>query len=218
MIRAVVSIVVATLLLVGCGSSTAQQVDQALKTPQSGPQVSGDTGKTATQATTPTPPPTSTATPIPEPSPTPTMTPTPEPKALALISKGFAQSEYGEVAYAFIVKNPNSGLAVISSEYQVAAYGSDGTVLETDSNYITLLLPGEQVGIAGNLFTPKGSKVDHIDIQIKPGEFESFGNTPNFTVQNVKYVADEYSPKVTGVVQSPYAKDIKDILVSAVAY
>lgn len=214
--RVIALILAAVLALTtACGTSGTDVAREALSATPSGPQASGDTGAATTEPT-----PTATVAPSPTTAPTPTSapTPTPAPQALAVLAKGFGQGEYGSASYAFIVENPNPGLAVEDSQYQVAAYDANGTVIKTDSGFITILFPGEKLGIAGDLYLPDETQIDRLDVQVKPGRFEPFDQRPEFTTENVAYVPDDYFPKVTGIVKSPYQKDLENIRVAAVAY
>lgn len=204
-------VAILAMIAAACGESATDMVNDALTETPSAPQASGDTGReTPTAAPTATPAPTATE----EPEPTPT----PAPQALNVIAKGFGQGEYGSLGFGFIVENPNPGLAVEDSRYQVAVYDANGTVIGTDSSYITVLFPGQKLGIAGQVFLPDGATAASIDVQVKPGQYEPFDPVPTFTTENVQYVGDQYFPKVTGIVKSPYQKDLEHIRVSAIAY
>ena len=153
-----------------------------------------------------------------EPSPTaPPPTPTPAPQILAIVTHGFGQDERS-VGWAFIVENPNADLAIVNSRYQVAAYDASGTVLETDSGYIPIVLPGERLGIASELFLNEGQVVERIDVQVKTGRFEPLEVTSLFATENVTYLPDRYFPKVTGIVVSSATRDLENLRVSAIAY
>jgi hypothetical protein len=136
---------------------------------------------------------------------------------LAIVAHGFGQ-DGRSVGWAFIIENPNAGLAVVSSKYHVAAYDASGTVLETDSGYVTIVLPGERLGIASELFLNEGQVVERVDVQVKTGKFEPLEVTSLFTTENVTYLPDRYFPKVTGVVISSATRDLEDLRVSAIAY
>src|SRR5690606_23676238 len=98
------------------------------------------------------------------------------------------------------------------------AYDANGTVLKTDSGYITILFPGEKLGVGGTLYLPDDVEVAKLDVQVQAGEFEPFDDAPVFAAENVTYLPDRYFPKVTGVIKSPFMKDLSSIHVSAVAY
>jgi hypothetical protein len=208
-------IFILALSAVGCGSA-AETVREASSSPATS-QVSTSPSPTAVPAATPTP---LRATPTPALEPTPTVpppTPTPAPQNLTIVAHGFGQDERS-VGYAFIVENPNSGLAVVNSRYQVAAYDASGIVLTTDSGYIPIVLPGERLGIASDFYLNEGQVVDRVEVQVRTGDFEPLDVTSLFTTENVAYIADEYFPKVTGVVVSSATRDLESIRISAVAY
>jgi hypothetical protein len=141
----------------------------------------------------------------------------PAAKPLALVTKGYGQDK-NEIGFGFIVENPNTALAVERSQYQIAAYDKAGTVLKTDSGYISLLLPGQKLGMAGTVSVPEGTVVDRFDVQVKPGEFEESDALPSFTTENVAYQAGEFSSKVLGVIKSPYKQDVDEVHVAAIVY
>lgn len=166
---------------------------------------------------TPTSTPTPTATRVP-PTPTITATPTPTPKPLALIAKGFGQN-LGPVGYAFVVENANAALAIENSVYQVAAYDEKGAVLRTDSGNIGLVLPGQKLGLASDLFLLKqDNNVKRLEVQIKPGTFTPTKLQLPLVADNVSYRHDIWFPKVTGIIKNPYPKAIDRVRVSAVLY
>ncbi|MCL5026230.1 MAG: FxLYD domain-containing protein [Chloroflexi bacterium] len=218
-----------TMLMGGC-SGAGIAADDALDRLANGPGVIIGMGAdrataiaaplaTITRTATPTTRPTLTPTPTPiPPTPTVTSTPTPVSKPLALVAKGFGQ-KLGPVGYAFVVENPNPGLAVENSLYQVAAYDDQGKVLRTDSGSIGLLLPGQKLGFASDLFLLKqDSAVARLEVQIKPGTVTSTKPLPALTVDNVSYRHDIWYPKVTGVIKNPYPKAIDRVRVSAILY
>lgn len=155
-----------------------------------------------------------TATPEPTEIP-PTSTPVPEP--ITVTKYGFGQDGI-EVGYAFLVENPNPGLSFENSQYQVAAYDADGTVVDTDSGYLTVLLPGQTLGVASSMYVDEGMTVSSIDVQLNAGDAEATDEIPNFSVDSLSYFADEYFSSVTGLVTSPYNRDFEDVRVSAILY
>ena len=226
------SLLLATIILVSlaCGSSTTEKLQEAVSPTvtateevvvptQEQAEDSGEAagGEPSTDPKPTDPPPTvppPTETPLPtEPPPTPT----PEPEPITVTKVGFGQDGQ-QVGFAFIVENPNPGLAFESSQYQLAAYDEAGIVLETDSGYISLLLPGQSLGFGGELYVDDGVTVSSIEVQLNAGDPERTDPLPTFTSESTAYYPGDYSSSVTGVVSSPYDRDFTDLRVSAVVY
>ncbi|MCX6984809.1 MAG: hypothetical protein NT118_08685 [Lentisphaerae bacterium] len=136
---------------------------------------------------------------------------------LALVKQGYGQDE-SQLGYGMLVQNPNSGFAIESTMYHITLYTEDGNVIATDEGYIDTLLPNQTLGVGGEIYVDEGMTVASADFQIKSGKFETSNIIPTFTAENVSYMPDPYSPKVTGVILSPYAKDITNLRVSAIVY
>jgi hypothetical protein len=214
---AFVTLLILALLVVGCSSPT-QQLQQAAR-------PAADTPAPAAQLTQPAVPATPGAE-VPavaaEPTATsaPTQIPTPPPaqaQPLRLVDQGFGQ-DGREVGYAFVVENPNEGLAIESSRYQVALYDADDVVVKTDSGHIELLLPGQTLGLGDTSFLDDGLTVARIDVQIKEGKGVAADPMPGFTVENATYSEGLFMDRVTGLVRNPYTADLENLRVSAVLY
>lgn len=136
---------------------------------------------------------------------------------LVLSKYGFGQ-DGNSAGYAFILENPNAGLSINNSQYQVAAYDDSNTVIDTDSGYIDIILPNQSLGISGELYVDDGKVISKIEIQIKDGRSEATDAIQFFTVQNVTFLDDEYFAHVTGTITSPFNKDITSLKTSAILY
>jgi len=152
---------------------------------------------------------------------TPTVQPTPAPKAQAvtILAQGFGQETDGrQVGWAFMIENPNPGLAVESSQYQIALSDDSGTIRKTVSGYIGLLLPSEQTVVSGTTILPEGTKATKLDITFKQGNTGTLDVTGKFTADKVTYLANGYVPAVSGIISNPFNKDLENLRLSAVAY
>lgn len=148
---------------------------------------------------------------------TPPPTPTPEPEPILITKSGFGQDEQ-LTGYAFIIENPNMSLSYEDSQFQLAAFDENGVVVATDSGYIDILLPGQILGIGGELYLDGGVIIDRIDVQVNAGDAEATGPIPSFTVDSVSYYPDDYFPFVSGVITSPYNVNLTSLQLSAVVY
>jgi len=192
-----------------CGASTAQQLASAVP-PTAPPQQNKVSEPTQEQPKENKP----TNTPRPTEIP---ATPTPPPEPINLVVYGFGQDKQ-QLGYGFIVENPNRGYAYESSQYQIAAYNADDTVIETDSGYIELILPGQKLGVGGTIYLKEGITVANIKVQLNAGDAEATDLTTAFTVDKVAYHASDMFSQAMGVVTNPYERDISDLRVSALAY
>jgi hypothetical protein len=137
---------------------------------------------------------------------------------LALAQTGFAQQDT-EIAYAFVVSNPNGDAAIMDSEYQVAAYDAGGAVIDTDSGSIDIIFPGEKLGIAGEIFANDAAqKAAKIQVQIKSGTVRAGTDKDPLSVANVTLQTSTFSQSATGVVSNAGTSDLKDVQVYSIAY
>lgn len=213
--------IVCIVLLASCGNSATEQLQNAVA-PTSTSEAEEETTEIEVEeamqdpTNIPEEPTTVSPTSTPEPTELP-PTPTPEPEPITLQDFGFGQNGRS-VGYSFIVQNPNSGLAFESSQYQIAAFDESGAIVETDSGFITLILPDQTLGIGGTMFLDEGVEVNSIEVQLNAGDSQAFDPIPNFTTDVVVYHADDFSSRVNGLIQSPYNRTFSDIRISAVLY
>jgi hypothetical protein len=140
-----------------------------------------------------------------------------EVKPPVLVARGFGQNGQ-RAGFAFLVLNPNPGFSFESAEYHATAYSADGGVLAVDEGYIEVVLPNQQIGIAGSLSLPTGAQLSALDVQINATRFKKSEPLPSFKTDKVTYLPDKNYPKVSGVIISPYTKDVKTLRANAVAY
>ena len=196
--------VILIMAMLGCTSTTEKLASAVPPTEEP--------GVSATPLPTQEAQPSATATPTRLPP-----TPTAEPEPVGITAQGFGQDDRS-LAYAFIVENPNMGLSIERSQYQVGAYDAEGVVVDTDSGYVELLLPGQTLGVVGTMYLDEGVTVARVEPQLNEGDAVASEGIPTFTVDSVSYHAGEYSSAATGIVKSPYNADISSVKVFAVAY
>jgi hypothetical protein len=210
-----------------CGGSTTDKLEEAAQPAATEVQEAANAGAAQTGAqeeqssaasgeTAASEPEEAAPTAVPEPTEIP-PTPTPVPEPITVTKYGFGQDGI-EVGYAFLVENPNPGLSFEDSQYQVAAFDANGTVIDTDSGYLTVLLPGQTLGVANSMYVDEGVTVASIDVQLNAGDAEATDPLPTFSVDSISYYPDEYFSSVTGLVTSPYNRAFEDVRVSAVLY
>lgn len=205
-------IAVAILMVVAlaCGRTTTDKLQEAAAEPTA----------TTEEKVEPTSEPESTESgdePTEMPPAEPTKKPLTEPEALKIERQGFGQDER-DLAYAFILTNPNPERAIEDSRYQVAAYNKEGTVVDTDSGYIEVIFPGETVGIAGTMFLDDGMTVTKIEVQILEGDPVETDPIPSFGAESIVYTPGEYSDSVSGIIVNPFEIPLQGLIVSGVLY
>lgn len=211
----VIFVIVVVLLSLACGSSTTKKLSDAAQKPKKSPtatKVQADSQPSSSQPEKKGQEPTIT----PEPTPPP-ATPTPKPASINLVAQGFGQ-DGRHLGYAFLVGNPNQGFAVEDAQYQIAAYNDAGTVVETDSGFISFLLPNQTLGVGGNMILDEGVTASKVEIQLKASKTQATEPIPNFKVDKVTYFASGISSFATGIINSPYNRDMTQLRVSSVAY
>lgn len=213
----VVFLAAVVMISLACGTSTTEQLQEAAQPTATESQAKEEPTLTTVGAAEP-----AEAEPVeelPEAAAEPTLppaAPTPEPEPIVLVNQGFGQDER-EVGFAFVVENPNGGLAFEDSRYQLAVLDEAGVIVETDSGYIALLLPGQSLGVGGTMYVGEGVTVSSIEVQLNAGDAVATEPIPAFSVESVAYYPSEYFSKATGVLTNPYDRDISDLRVSAVA-
>ena len=139
----------------------------------------------------------------------PTNTPQPAAQELVLTGEqGFIQE--GTIGvFLFAVENPNKGYALESSEYQIEIYDATGSVLDTSSGYISLVLPEEKLFVAADFYLEEGQTADRIEVQIDSGSPEELELTEApFTVDQVEFLPDDWFPQISGVVNNKLNRDV----------
>lgn len=145
--------------------------------------------------------------------------PTAIPEPLRLISLGFGQQK-DFMSYAFIVENPSATQLTRDTLYQIAAYDEAGTVLRTESSFIDLVYPGQQIAVAKVLTMPPDVQIARVEVQFRQRTFaEATGQIPQLEVENPAFIPNpEEFPRVTGVIRNTLDRDLVDLPVVGIAY
>jgi hypothetical protein len=148
--------------------------------------------------------------------PKPSATTAPATQELVVVDQGFGQEEL-EVGYGIVVENPGES-AISDSEYQVTFYDADGAVLDTETGYLGLILPGQRLNIGDSVYLSEGQVADTMEVNLNTGDaVETEFNAPLVTEQ-VLYRPDEFYSSVLGVISNPFSWDIQGVEVWSVAY
>jgi hypothetical protein len=140
-------------------------------------------------------------------------------RRLEITRSGFSQSRTS-IYYAFIVVNHNQKEAAELTPYQVAFLDETGNVVAKDSGYITFLFPGEVMGVAGLATVGEGVRASKMQVQVGSPDRWSELKVPARLSAEVQSVTPQrfLGPKVAGVVTNPFARELKNVYVSIVAY
>ena len=125
----------------------------------------------------------------------------------------------GEIGWGFLLHNPNDTLAVEPVLYQVTAWATDGTVLATNASYVSVLLPGERLGVGGSVFAPDGIVPDRVDVQVLGRSYSEVNAAAGIlAVGDVQLLPDTFTPRASGVVSNGLDVDLSSVEVFAVGY
>lgn len=143
---------------------------------------------------------------------------------LELEAAGVTQDEYNQVGYAFTATNPNEqGLE--SVQFSAAIVDKDGFILNTTTGYFSYVFPGEMIAYAGWSSVPEDTLVDHVEIFFSPimddayswWNLDEYGITSNpFTISDISFFPDEWSPKATGFVNNSYSEPLSASVIAVV--
>jgi len=136
---------------------------------------------------------------------------------ISILKSGFGQ--YGSsVGFGFVINNPNSTYAIENSKFRVTFFDSEDKVLGAEEGYIEELLPNETIGIGGDGYLVSEQVIARSEVQILEGSFVKTDILQSFTSENIAFLDDSYFPKVTGQINNPFAKQITNLKVYALAF
>lgn len=151
------------------------------------------------------------ATATPQPSPTPTLSPvTPE-----LVNYGFGQDQ-GRVGYGFLVKNPETESVLQNVTYRVRLYDTGGNEVQTRPGFITVLLPGQTLGVGGTVLLGANTEITDMEVELEESSVAPSEVVPEFATGAVSY--QQALGNVSGVINNPFDRNVKDIAVSSLVY
>ncbi len=140
-------------------------------------------------------------------------------QALAVTKSGFGQ-DGRDIGFGFIIQNPNISHAFESTRYQVALYDAAGVVVDTESGFVEIVLPGQSLGVAGRTFLDEGITATRIEVQLQSDNSDAVASEqiPTFQVNSATYIPDDITPLATGQISSPYDQDLENVRVSFISY
>jgi hypothetical protein len=98
-------------------------------------------------------------------------------------------------------------------------YDEANTVIKTESGYINIILPGEQLGLVTTTYLEEGLKAARLKFKLIQGRTETIDiSPPLFGTGSATFFTDDYFPVITGIIKNNIARDITDLRVNALAY
>lgn len=232
-VRFHLSLVVALLLtlLAACGGSAAEPISEAAAPQQATAAPAEPTAlpeealadTSAPAAEQPTEPPAAAATEAPADAPTALPTealPADAPAGalpLEVVGYGFGVGELG-AGWGLVVTNPNAAYALEDSRYTLTVFDAAGNAIHTEEGVLPLLLPGQALGVGGALLVGDEEAVAALEVVVQTGAFVAAATGPTITAEEVTFVDGTFSDEVTGTLVNPYAVELTDLRVSAVAF
>lgn len=139
---------------------------------------------------------------------------------LIVVESAFGRTSYDPTTwwYVVIIENPNDDYIFDFASIDIDALSADGTILDTSSNYPTIL--SGTTAISG-VFTDVGQgEIAELDGR-GPDAAEAiaapFDETGSFVIEGVTALADDYSTSVTGTVSGTFESDQEFVSVVVVA-
>lgn len=144
----------------------------------------------------------------------------PEVQELVVVNSAFGQASYDPTSwwYVAIMENPNPAHVFSFAEIDVEAYGADGVLLDTGTDYVEIL-PG-QFAVTGTFINVGSNVIDRIEVRgptadaAAPAPKEGVGT---FTVTDLVPVTDDYSTTVGGNLTATFAEEQELVNVVVVA-
>ena len=157
-----------------------------------------------------------------EADPEPEAEPEPDQEALEIVDYGFstftAYDDTTRASWAVVVDNPNDDLHVANRvNVTVTLTDTDGSVVHSDTDSISVLLPGQQAAVVGRTLDDV-SEVADMRVQARARSWdEEPGPFGEFTPSDVSVTAqDRRGWRVSGHLASTFTRDFEDVYVKAV--
>ena len=136
---------------------------------------------------------------------------------LQLLQFGFGQEET-TLGYGFMVENPNPDLLIWDTSYQVEAFDAAGALIGSTNGGVYTILPGQTLGVGGDLELSEGSQAASITVTLIDGTAQPTEYTQPFEAYNAWFQEGEYSESVLSEIYNPYAVTYVSPLTFAVLF
>jgi len=142
-------------------------------------------------------------------------------EALRITTVGASQSCWG-----MVVENTDTKTRY-NSGYTLIAYDENGVVLDITEIVVSMIFPGERLGVSGFFDLPQQTKLGKVEAHTDSGSvdesdiwgFQKAGITGNpLIAEGASYPSENYGGLITGIIKNSYGKDLQYIWVTAIAY
>ncbi len=139
-----------------------------------------------------------------------------DPGEITVEQQGFTHdADSGNVSYGIVLHNESDKAAATDVQLQIAFYDAAGAVMDTTSEAITFVLPGQSAGIGGS--TSLSSEPAEMRVQVDTNWSAWDGEDGTITFQNVSQTEDDvFGFKTTGEVNNPFNTTLEDVIISAI--
>lgn len=142
--------------------------------------------------------------------------------SLSIISvedMGYSLDDFDDISGGFVIENLTND-ALKYSYFQVTFYDENDDVTATGSTYISLLLPGDTVGLSPIIsFQPQGAVTDNFAVSVLPGEVVNdyeIDKNP-FVIKDVFFI-DEDGKDIKVELTNTFNKSISNVDIYVLAY
>jgi hypothetical protein len=140
-----------------------------------------------------------------------------EPGEITVEKQGYTyDANSGNVSYGIVLSNQEQDIAAESIQLQVAFYDAAGTVIDTVTENVSYLLPGETTGVGG---TASGvADMAEMRVQVSADDWREWEEQPPLlTIDNISVTEDDFGgTKVTGEVTNSLDQELESITLYAV--
>ena len=158
--------------------------------------------------------------------------PAPEPaeaqQPLELVDHGFCvSSTSGDTAYTDfcgMIYNPNETWIATFPKVLIIVKNDDGTILATDHQTGSLVMPGDTVTLCGTVSVPTAGIADdtkvYFDVEWSDMDTDTFiysgARTTDFEITNVSKQSSNYRNLITGEITNNYSEDVDSVNLSVI--
>jgi len=137
---------------------------------------------------------------------------------LSIVKTGFYYNET-TLGGGFLVQNTTNDV-IRGAEYNLTVYEADGSVAQVASGIISLIWPGQTVGVSpGEVTLSEGAAPTDFRVNIMSGEaYDQEFSTNPLSVQSSTFVDDDMYPKVTVTLANAHNQTINNPFVTVLLY
>lgn len=136
---------------------------------------------------------------------------------LEVVGYGFGVGET-DAGWGLLVVNNNTAYALVDSRYTLTVFDAGGNPIHTEEGVLPLLLPGGLLGVGGALLAGDEEAIASIEVAVQTGAFVAAATGRTVIAEGVTFVDGTFADEVTGTLVSPYAVELTDLRVSALAF